>query len=88
MQYLLENGANLEHRDERGATVLSYAAKGDLATVKYLHKKGLDIDSKDLDGLTPLFCTLRCFKGLLILGSLLEVIKYLVENGADVNTKD
>jgi ankyrin repeat protein len=58
-----------------------FAQKGDLANVKALIEKSPEsIDAKDKDGRTPLHWACR--------GVHLDVVRYLVEKGADVNAED
>lgn len=68
-----------EHSYLKGANPLSHAAlQGDLEAVK---KEGLkDLEKKDAEGNTPLEYAVR--------GGNIEVIKYLIENGANVLIKD
>ena len=57
------------------------AWKGDLAKVKMLLKKNpRSINMKDESGMTPLHWAAR--------GEHFEIIKYLINNGADVNVKN
>ena len=56
------------------------ARKGDVAAVKALLDKGVDVNAKTQYGATAL--SYACDKGHL------EVVKLLVERGADVNVKD
>ena len=56
------------------------ARTGDLATVKRLHEQGVDVDELTRYGATAL--SFACDKGHL------DVVRYLVENGADVNVTD
>jgi len=56
------------------------ASSGDLETVHRLHIQGLDLNCSDYDRRTALH--------LAVAGSHLDVIKYLVENGANVNPED
>jgi ankyrin repeat protein len=53
--------------------------KGDLATVKKFIEYGADIEEKS-NGLTPLMFAARFNK--------VDIIKYLLENGANKSTKD
>lgn len=52
---LLDRGADVNGRNERGETPFSYAcAYNQLAAARLLHARGADINSIDLDGFTPL----------------------------------
>jgi len=53
------------------------AARGDLAEVKKMIEKGANVDKKDIAGQTPLMWAAG--------SGGLEMVKYLVENGAEVN---
>ena len=55
------------------------AGKGDLATVKEIIDAGAKIDKKDIAGQTPLMYAAEA-------GGI-EMVKYLVEHGADVNAE-
>ncbi|KAF5120884.1 Histone-lysine N-methyltransferase EHMT1 [Metarhizium anisopliae] len=56
-QLLVDNGADVEAKDENGRMPLSWAAENwnGEATVKLLLEKGADIEPKDEDGRTPLW---------------------------------
>ncbi|MGH9768620.1 MAG: ankyrin repeat domain-containing protein [Blastocatellia bacterium] len=60
--------------------LLTAARKSDLAAVKALLARGVDVNAKSPYGATPLF--FACDRGSL------EIVKALVESGADVNVKD
>lgn len=66
-------------RIKEGETALHHAVqKGLIDPVKHLvEEKGYDVDEIDSKGYTPLFCAVE--------KSDLEMIKYLIEKGADVN---
>jgi hypothetical protein len=81
IRLLLENGANLESRDDGGRTPLSWAAQnGHEAVTKLLLKKGANPESKDDGGRTPLsWAADRGRK---------TVVELLLEKGADLESKD
>jgi ankyrin repeat protein len=56
VRLLLENGAELESKDDNfGRTPLSWAAGNrHEAVIKLLVEKGAELESKDKDGTTPL----------------------------------
>ena len=57
---------------------INAAASGDLETISRLIVKGLNINDADYDGRTPLH--LACQAGHA------EVVQFLLENGANVNS--
>lgn len=79
---LVECGANIDLRDNKGHTALHLAAlKGQLDTVKFLTKnRDRDMNVIDNNGRTSLH--LAASKGQL------EIVKLLVECGANVNIRD
>lgn len=56
------------------------AASGDLETISRLHVQGLDLNSGDYDKRTPLH--------LASAAGHFDIVKYLVEQGADVSPRD
>jgi len=89
------NNINLFHKDQkkRDLTRKAYqtllqtviasctsAASGDLETIIRLHVQGLDINSGDYDKRTPLH--------LAAAAGHMDIVKYLVDNGAEVNQYD
>ena len=81
--YLLENGADLRLKNERGQTVLHLAAKlGSLKICKLIvegPEAGIDINTKDNDGETPIH--LAVGKGKL------EIVKFLFDKGGYLNSR-
>jgi glutaminase len=56
------------------------AASGDLETIIRLHVQGLDINAGDYDKRTPLH--------LASAAGHMDIVKYLIENGAEANPRD
>lgn len=101
-KYLINKGADVNAKTKTGSTPLKYAAKaglyevawkpftndagggyvqyaGQLEMVKLLVSKGAEIDAVDEDNSTPLISAVD--------NGYLEIAQYLVNQGADVNTK-
>ncbi len=66
--------------DDRAEAFFDAARTGDLETVRRMHTSGLDVNTPSRYGATAL--SFACDKGQL------DVVRYLVENGADVNVED
>lgn len=62
LEYLLQNGADLDFVDRAGNTAVRFAASaGQLEVIKYLHSKGASLATERRDGgTTPLYNALRC----------------------------
>jgi ankyrin repeat protein len=78
--FLVENGAQLVDYNGQDNLLHSAAYNNQLEIAKYLHKKGLKIDSRNNDNQTPLHRT--AYNG----GN--EVAEWLISQGADVNAVD
>jgi ankyrin repeat protein len=77
MDWLVEQGADVNFRNSYGATPLHHHAGMRAGNVKYLIKLGADVNAKDKMGETPLINAVSNFR--------LENIKILVDAGADIN---
>jgi len=77
VRQLVETGADLEQRDERGSTAIHYAACGQYHIAEYLLAKGADIEATDCDGLTPLHVA--------FLRGDRTMLELLVKHGANIN---
>jgi ankyrin repeat protein len=78
----LKKGTELDSKDRRGRTPLSWAAEnGHEAVVKLLLEKGAELDSKDnIYGRTPLSWAAKTGRE--------AVVKLLLEKGAELDSKD
>jgi ankyrin repeat protein len=76
----LEEGGDVNVRDDSGQTLLHYAVKGGQKDVtELLLSKGADINAKDKSGYTPLYYA--------IMYNNKDMVRLLVAKGADVNLK-
>lgn len=75
---LLGNNINISLFDNRN--LLTYSPSLNLEIVKYLVKKGVDINSSSINGLTPLIWN--------IIHENWDVVEYLCVLGADINRID
>ena len=63
VQYLVENGANINAKNDSGSTALMIASyEGKFEVVEYLIEKGANVNAKNNDGLTALDCATIYFK--------------------------
>ena len=81
VQYLTENGADVNISTNAGWTPLNIAAdRGYLEIITHLIDCGAEINSQNNKGATPLFNA--CKNGHY------EIVRILIESGADVNIED
>ena len=79
-RYALENGADVNAKDEYSNTALIWASRnGKTEIVAMLVEKGADVNATDNWGYTPLLLASRYGHK--------EIVAMLVEKGADVNTE-
>ena len=82
IKYLLKNGANIEARDNRGASPLHRAAAvaANPDVLELLLSHGATLDAKDSRGLTPLHTAALCNMAP-------EVVQFLLDNGATLDAR-
>lgn len=83
VKMLVEKKADIHQKNYLHFTPMFYAAiKGNLDCLRYfIEEKGMDVNSKDKIGMTPLIRT--CYQEK----EHLEIVKYLLEKGASVNER-
>jgi ankyrin repeat protein len=79
VQFLLEQGADPNIRNEAGATALMWAVD-DLQKTRLLIERGADVNARSNDGRTPLLIAAGLFANT-------EVIKLLLDRRADLSAK-
>ncbi|RMG00336.1 MAG: ankyrin repeat domain-containing protein, partial [Acidobacteria bacterium] len=81
VEYLLENGRDVNAKNSNGWTALMYAAKGGCKEiVELLIEKGADVNAQDEAGWTALmYAGVKCCK---------ETFELLIERGVDPSVKD
>lgn len=72
--------SQIQAKSEKVNWLIWAASKGDLGAIQRLAVEGLDLDCADYDGRTPLH--LAAAEGRV------EVVRYFVERGADLNPRD
>ncbi|HWR39287.1 MAG TPA: ankyrin repeat domain-containing protein [Patescibacteria group bacterium] len=84
VKLFLEAGMNPNSVTAEGTPLLTAAAAGNLEIAKLLVEKGGNVNEKDKDGMTPLMAAIFGEKD----GTpKQEMVKYLLEKGADLNTR-
>lgn len=87
VQLLLDNGAEVNAKDDFGETTLMRAAIADRPdTVRFLLDNGADVNAQTREGMTALMFAAQGMKGLVDLH--LNTVQVLLEAGSDVNAKD
>lgn len=79
VQFLIENGANVHNINNQGENLLFSASNNNI--LQLLIEKGLDINSRDSRGRTPLHSSIEDVPNF-------RKFKFLIENGADPNVRD
>jgi ankyrin repeat protein len=81
VQSLVQNGANVNERDEEGNTAFHFAIyAGNIDLAKFLLNNGADTNAQNNEGLTGLN-----FATLLMVSP--QIVEFLLNNGADTNIK-
>jgi ankyrin repeat protein len=88
VRLLLDNGADIEARDDEGATpLISAAAYGQIEIFELLIQRGASIRARDKRGMTPLMAA-ACECALSTMNSTYDIVRILLEKGANVNAQD
>ena len=92
IQYLVENGANVNAKNNKGKTLLMYAIfnRANIKIVECLVENGANVNAKDNKGNTPLKYAVEKSKEVDAneKDKIVKIIEYLVGEGADINAKD
>jgi ankyrin repeat protein len=87
VRLLLDSGANIEARDEEGATPLMRAASyGQTEIFSLLLERGAKVNVRDKQGMTPLIGA-ACACAIATMNSTHDIMKLLLEKGANVNAR-
>jgi ankyrin repeat protein len=87
IRLLLDAGADIKARDNKGQTSLHYAANSSNVNVtKYLLKKGASVDTRDNDGNTPLLSVFIKMKAKGWYKEVLAIVQLLSARGANMKT--
>jgi len=79
--FILDNGANVNAKDQRGQSVIFYAVKqGDTKLIDLLLDHDADINARDNAGETPIFIPAK--------NGDTDLTKYLIKAGADAKIKN
>jgi len=80
VEKFIDDGADVDTKDQEGQTVLHHAAKaGEIEVIELLIAKGADVKAKDKRNFTPLHEAVR--------GRHKDVVALLIDNGANVNAR-
>ncbi|MGL9778991.1 MAG: ankyrin repeat domain-containing protein [Wolbachia sp.] len=74
------DGSDTERESPTYTSLHDAAKDGDLEAVKYLVRKGADVNDTNEDGWTPLHCAVSEGE--------LEVVRFLISKGANIHAKD
>ncbi|ORX53412.1 ankyrin, partial [Piromyces finnis] len=80
VQYLINNGVDINYQCEKGYTALMIATKNnDIRMVNLLVANGAKVNIKDKEQMCPLL--IACINGFVVL------VKYFIDSGGDINVK-